>query len=86
MTRERLEELNSVRDLIDQLRKDIDAIENGPYGTPYHHLEISAGYPNDLATDHILTISEDEYPELKRIILSALKGKLLALERELEEA
>lgn len=86
MTREKLEKLNAMSSRIDQIRKDIDAIENGPYGVPAHHLDLRAVYQNDPNTDYILTVSEESYPELRKVILSALKGKLWALEREFEEA
>ena len=85
MTDERLKELNVLHKAIEQVREDINAIENGPYGAQAHHLNLCAVYQNDPATDYILTISEDSYPKLRDLILKFLKETLAELEKEFEE-
>ena len=85
MTDERLKELNALHDKIEQVKSDIHAIEGGPYGVTPSSLELRAVYTNDPSTDYILTISEDNYPELKDLILTHLYDELARLEKEFEE-
>lgn len=85
MTDERLKELNALHDKIEQAKSDIRAIEGGPYGVAPSNLELRAVYTNDPSTDYILTISEDNYPELKDLMLTYLNDELAKLEKEFKE-
>ena len=85
MTDERLKELNALHDKIEQVKSDIRAIEGGPYGVTPNSFALHAVYTNDPSTDYILTFSEDNYPELKGLILTYLNSELARLEKEFEE-
>ena len=85
MTEERLDKLNDLHKAINEVRDDIRAIEKGPYGVQPSQFQLHAVYTNDPATDYILTISENSYPELRDLMLNYLKERLTELEKEFGE-
>lgn len=96
MTKERLEELKSIKDEIDALKEYLDHIE----WADYDYFEISGVYKNDTNRDHLCMFNNMEkralYPltayerltcdGLQEAIIKFLKEKLAKLEKEFEEA